>query len=236
MPPSNPADGHNETLDGRSDPLQGRERASEVTTDCQQVGGAGRPTISDQDGGASRRLARRCRIAASVLLVVGAGLLLVVTVRAWDAVSAMLTLVAGGLLAGAAILVRRGAQWSVIRSCSVPAAETQHATVGTPRPLSPGRPGAPIKRRLGASVVAIHAPDGPQPGGGALVVHARGDGVAPIEGDDLRVWRVGRRGLETIAAPTVLAAAEAAIAGRFVLFRESDRSVFLGTTRFTDTW
>jgi len=177
---------------------------------------AAAPTVGNRDGGVSARLIGRCRIAACLATAVGGCFLLVAALRSWDIGSAVLTMVAAGALAGAAVLARRARLWRRISPTPIVTASGRPATIGQPRPLSPGRPGAQLNRKLGAVVVPIRVPVGPQPGGGALVVHARRDAVALAAGDAALVWAVGQR--------------------RFVLYRETDEAVFLATTRLTDTW
>ncbi len=192
--------------------------------------------VGDVDGGVSHRLVRRCRTAALILLAVAASLLLVVAFTPWNAVSALATVAAGILLLGSALLVKRSALWSAAARSPIPkpepadqsAAAATMSTIGPARLMSPGLAGAPVKRRLKSSVVPIYSADGQSPGGGALVVHARSDGIAVVEGDSVRAWRVGTAGLESLG--------EAADGGRFVLYRDTDDAAFLATTRLTDTW
>ena len=207
-------------------PGSGRESAGDLTPGS---------TIGEADGGVSRRVARRCRIAGSMLAAVGGSVLVLAGLRSWDMVSAMSTLLAAAALAGAALLVKRAGLWSSIAR-SRPTDGGRLATVGALRPLSPGRAGAPIRRRIGAAVVRIASTDGPPPGGGALVVHGRFDGVALVAGDTVRCWRAVRGGLETSAAHDDPAETPDSGGGRFVLRRGSDSAVFLATTRLTDTW
>ena len=211
--------------------------------------------VGDRDGGVSLRLGRRCRLAATVLLAVGAAVLLAVVLTSWGLVSAVATLIAGALVIGAVFLARQAALWTSTRLSVLPdaappsdqvgssarldataraaAAESlvtsapsdavgpanpkpQVAIVGPPRPLSPPKPGAPIKRRLSAVVVPVHldssepdadqssAPGGGElsvvdnfaPGGGALIVHARSDTEALRDGDRVLVWHLGRHGID----------------------------------------
>ena len=262
------------------------------------------PTVGDRDGEVSLRLGRRCRLAATILLAVGAAVLLAVALTSWGLVSAVATLIAVALVIGAVFLARQASLWtstrlSVLPDASPPsdqldssarldstartaAAESlvttapsdavgpakpkpQVAIVGPPRPLSPPKQGAPIKRRLGAVVVPVHldtsdpltdqtsAPGGGEssvadisaPGGGALIVHARSDAEALREGDRVLVWHLGRRGLSqgrtdrvgTDQRGTGRGGIEkSVVTGRFVLLRESDGQAFLATTRLTDTW
>lgn len=253
-----------------------------------------RTKVGDRDGGVSLRLGRRCRLAATILLAVGAAVLLTVALTSWGLVSAVATLIAGALVIGAVFLARQAALWtstrlSVLPDASPPsdqldssarldatvrtaAAESLVTTapsdavgpanpnphvaiVGPPRPLSPPKPGAPIKRRLGAVVVPVHldtsdpfadqtsAPGGGEssvadnsaPGGGALIVHARSDAEALREGDRVLVWHLGRHGLGQ--GGTGRGGIEkSAVTGRFVLLRASDGQAFVATTRLTDTW
>ncbi len=194
--------------------------------------------ISACDGGVTRRLTVRCRIAGSVLLVAGATALLVAVLRSWDLVSAVLTILAAGAVTGAVILAVRARMWARIGASPMSAAAGVPATIGRPRPLSPGRPGAPLRRRLGASVVPVRAASDPQPGGGALVVHARTptgeEAIALAEADAVRIWPVGGTGLGSPRPPS--GRSTRATRGRFVIHRQSDGAVFLATTRLTDTW
>ena len=259
--------------------------------------------VGDRDGGVSLRLGRRCRLAATILLAVGAAVLFAVALTSWGLVSAVATLIAGALVIGAVFLARQAALWTSTRLSMLPDAsppsdqldssarldstartaapeslvttasdavgpakpKPRVAIVGPPRPLSPPKPGAPIKRRLGAVVVPVHldtsdpltdqtsAPGGGEssvadnsaPGGGALIVHARSDAEALREGDRVLVWHLGRRGLSqgrtdrvgTDQRGTGRGGIEkSAVTGRFVLLRESDGQAFLATTRLTDTW
>jgi hypothetical protein len=192
-------------------------------------------TVGDVDGGVTRRLTQRCWIAASVLLTLSGCLLLVVLLRSWGTVSAVLALVAvaavipGGLLAGRA----RG--WSMVRAASLPLPGGRAAVVGPPRPLSPIRTGAPVRRRLGASVVPILADGAEQPGGGALIVHARTDGLSLADGDRVSCFTIRRGGVDAFVRASANES-ERPVTGRFVLLRVSDDAVFIATTRLTDTW
>jgi len=212
------------------------------------------PTIGDRDGGVALRLGRRCRLAASILLVVGAVLLLVAALTNWGLIPAVLAVFGGALVLGAVPLARRASLWTATRQSPLPpplslatarpavtggsASLPRTATVGPSRPLSPGRPGAPVSRRLGAAVVPVLVDDGPAPGGGALIVHARGDAEALADGDVVRVLAVGQRGpVMADAASMGLDHVEKPVTtGRFVLIRDTDGQVFLATTRLTDTW
>ena len=170
-----------------------------------------------------------------MLATVGGSVLVLAGLRSWDMVSAMSILLAAAALAGAALLVRRAGLWSSIARFRV-ADGGRLATVGPPRPLSPGLAGAPIRRRVGGAVIPIASADGPPPGGGALVVHGRSDGAALVAGDAVRCWRVVRGSLETSAAHDDPDEKPDSGGGRFVLRRGSDSAVFLATTRLTDTW
>jgi hypothetical protein len=210
--------------------------------------GSAPPTVAHRDGGVARRLTTRCRIAAAVLLVVaGCGLLIGLLTDA--TVSTLLFAIAAGAVLWAAVLVRRAGLWSSIAGSVLPSTLGAEAVVGPTKRLSPGIPGAPVKRRLGASVVPIHAQVDPQPGGGALVVHARADGLELIAGDHVQVWPATRGGLGLAASASASASAgvrrsapgargpETKIAsGRWVLVRATDGVVFLATTRVSDTW
>ena len=181
------------------------------------------PTIADHDGGVARRLTTRCRITASVLLLIAAVAVVLGAVRAWTAPSAIAVLLAAGALGGSALLFRRARMWSSVAAGPLPDVVTSAAIVGPSQPLSPGLRGAPVKRRLGATVIPIRTVVDPQPGGGALLVHARADGLQLAAGDQVRVSR----------APL---GARSATSGRFVLRRPRDDAVFLATTRLFDTW
>jgi hypothetical protein len=221
------------------------------------VGHLDQRLIGTLDGGVSRRLVRRCRVTAAILLSVGAALLLVVAVAPSGAVSALLVLLAATVLGGSVQLLRRATLWTGVAGSMLPESarnaspqprnSAHHGanvppsipglstTVGPARPLSPSVASGPIKRRLGSAVVPIYADDGPSPGDGALVVHARADGMVLTEGDTVLVWRAGNGGLSALPE-TVEGARPASARGRFVLSRESDGEVFLATTRLTDTW
>ena len=231
----------------------------------------GPPVVGDRDGGVCSRLSRRCRLAASILVAVGAGLLLIVALTSsWGLITAVVALIGGALVVGALPLARRATLWSATRGSPLPTSSIRRdgptqptgappdpqvtapsviaagssppvwaARIGPPRPLSPGRPGTPVKRRLGAAVVPVHCADGPAPGGGALVVHARGDDVTLVDGDDVQIFPVGRRGVSppaTAGVPNPKSSERSVTTGRFVLLRESDGQAFLATTRLTDTW
>ena len=137
-------------------------------------GGSPAPTVADHDGGVARRLTTRCRIAASVLLVFAASGLLIGVLNDFTTSTALLLLLGAGAIAWSAMLLRRAALWSSVAASPLPNspgisnASGTEAVVGPPKRLSPGVPGAPVKRRLGAKVVPIHAEVDPQPGGGAL--------------------------------------------------------------------
>jgi hypothetical protein len=209
-------------------------------------GGAPTPTIADLDGGVARRLTTRCRIAASVLLVLAAGCLLIGVLNDFTTSTALLLLLAAGAVAWGAMLLRRAALWSSVAGSPLPSSRGTDAVVGPPKRLSPGLAGAPVKRRLGAKVVPIHAEVDPQPGGGALVVHARLDGLEFAAGDGVEAWpaagvAVGPAGLAGpadpgAAAPTLGRSSTKGPAGRWVLYRAADGAVFLATARLSDTW
>jgi hypothetical protein len=237
----------------------------------------GRPAIGALDGGVARRLVRRCRTAAAILLVTGAVLLLVVAFAPWGVISALLALGAGMVLAGSLLLLRRAALWSAAGSSSLPPAAWPTAagappmleptrptseqarpapvdaadappvpggpalpglaaTIGPTRRLSPGAAGTPVKRRLNSAVVPIYTDDGPAPGDGALVIHARADGAVLSEGDTVLVWLAGKKGLTALPVTASAGPNAAPVRGRFVLYRQSDGEIFLATTRLTDTW
>ena len=106
-----------------------------------------------------------------------------------------------------------------------------------------------MQRKVGAVVVPIRLPAGPQPGGGALIVHGRRDGVTVAASDAVLVWAVARGALVSppgTAERTATTPAgrplnpgdtgNACSARRFVMYRERDGAVFLATSRLTDTW
>jgi len=192
--------------------------------------------IGDRDGGVSRRLRLRLRTGAAVLGSVGATFLLIAAIRSWGMVSAGLVLVAAGLLTGCVLLARRARLWSALADTTLPAFAGADAIIGAPRTLSPGVPNAPVKRKLGAIVVPIHRFDGPQPGGGALIVHARADAAALAADDEVQIWLVGSNGTLGEPAPLPAEAAKTAVGGRFLILRIHDGMVFLATSKVTDTW
>jgi hypothetical protein len=199
--------------------------------------------MADHDGGVAHRLTTRCRIGAAVLLVIAAGCLLIGVVNDLTASTAVPILVAAGVAAWAATLLRRARLWSSVAASPLPRTPGIEAAVGPPKRLSPGIPGAPLKRRLGAKVVPIHADVDPQPGGGALVVHARADGVELLAGDRVRAWPAARvepgsAGIPdlVVTVPASDRAAKKAESGRWVLRRATDGAVFLATTRLSDAW
>src|SRR4051794_2520205 len=61
--------------------------------------GRARSLLGTLDGGVCRRLVRRCRIAALILLAAGLASLLVAAVAPWGVIPSLLTLTAGALLA-----------------------------------------------------------------------------------------------------------------------------------------
>lgn len=186
--------------------------------------------VGGRDGGVTTRLARRCLAAAAILIGVAALCLLLVALRDWDVPSALLALVALPAIAGGVILWRRRALWTSVSRAVLGTGLGMNATTGDPRPLSPSRNGSPFKRRLGALVLPLRADSGPTPGDGALIVHTRADGVAPAAGDRLRVVPIARGG-DPVAAGT-----DPRTAIRVLLVRDSDGTVFVATTRVTDTW
>ena len=187
-------------------------------------------TNDSADGGVLRRLARRPRTAAAVLILAGAALLVVALLLPPRLLTVLAALLAVAAIAVGAVLTVRASWWAAVGRVQIPVAGGAPGVIGPTTPLSPVRPGAPIRRRLGAAVVPIRVMDGPQPGGGALLIHARQDGVTLVGGDQVQVWRAARGGLEQ---PLVFDGS-ADVSGRFVLRRNSDRAVFLGTTRLTD--
>jgi hypothetical protein len=205
--------------------------------------GSSAPTVADRDGGVARRLTTRCRIAASALLVIAGGCLLIGLLNDLTASTALLLLLAAGGWAWGVMLLRRAGLWSSVAAAPLPSSAGAEAAIGPPKRLSPGIPGAPVKRRLGAKVVPIHSDVGPQPGGGALMVHARADGLELVAGDVVRAWTAARVGLGAVqpADPDGPAQARPSTAakggsGRWVLCRASDSAVFLATTHLADTW
>ena len=156
------------------------------------------PAVGSRDGGVSRRVSGRCRTAAAAASVLAGACLLVSAVRSWDLIGGILVLLAVVAVMAAAVLIRRAALWTATASARLPASAGRIATVGKPQPLSLRKPGAPLRRRVGAFVVPVHAAVGPQPGAGALVVHARADGIGLVEGDRVRIWRAGRAGVEPV--------------------------------------
>ena len=176
------------------------------------------------------RLSRRCLTAAAILLGVAVLCLLPVALRGWDALSAVLALVALMAIVGGVTMWRRWALWTAVAGASLPTGLGFPATTGDPRALSPRPNGWPIKRRLGALVLPLRAESGATPGDGALIVHARTDGAAPAAGDRLRVVPIARRG-DPVAAGT-----DPRAAVRVLLVRDADGTLFVATTRVTDTW
>lgn len=191
--------------------------------------------IGDLDGGVAVRLTRRCRIAAITGALVAAALLAIGAIRPWDALSALLALLAGAAVVVAAVSLRRAVLWSAVSAAAVPDDAPLPAVIGPPRSLSPDRPGAPLRRKLGAVVVPIHTDGAPPPGRGALVVHARADGVHLKDADSVGIWRLGQVG-RTRDAVSGASTSAGWSAGRFVLHRAVDGVVFLGTTHLTDAW
>jgi len=202
-------------------------------------GDPGRPAggrIGDSDGGVSHRLLVRCRTGAAVLGIIGAAFLLIAAIRSWGMVSAGLALVAMGLLAGGVLLAVRARIWSVLADSALPPVAGADAIVGAPRALSPGAPHAPLKRKLGAMVVPIHRYAGPQPGGGALIVHARADATALAADDEVEIWQAGPRGVQGEPNGLGPEPEKTSASGRFVIRRTRDGTVFLATSRLADTW
>jgi hypothetical protein len=224
---------------------------TDPSEDAEPAAPAGSPasTIADHDGGVARRLTTRCRIAAAVLLVFAVGCLLIGLLNDLTTSTALLLLLAAGAVAWGAMLLRRAALWSSVAASPLPSSPGMpssrgiDAVVGPPKRLSPGVPGAPVKRRLGAKVVPIHAEVDPQPGGGALVVHARADGLELVAGDGVEAWPAPGVAIGS-AEPAGPGAAAPALdrplakgpSGRWVLYRAADGAVFLATTRLSDTW
>ncbi len=190
----------------------------------------GERRVLDDDGGVARRLARRSRTASAVLLVVGVAVLVVVLLLPSGLVTVLAALLAVVVIAIGAVLAVRGLLWAGVDALPVPVAGGTAAVIGPPTHLSPVRPGAPLRRKLGAKVVPIRTADGPQPGGGALLVHARSDGEALVADDRVRVWLATRRKFGPLenGRPTDL------VRGRFILRRDSDGALFLATTRLSD--
>ena len=178
----------------------------------------------------------RCRTGAAVLGIIGAAFLLIAAIRSWGMVSAGLALVAMGLLAGGVLLAVRARIWSVLADSALPPVAGADAIVGAPRALSPGAPHAPLKRKLGAMVVPIHRYAGPQPGGGALIVHARADATALAADDEVEIWQAGPRGVQGEPNGLGPEPEKTSASGRFVIRRTRDGTVFLATSRLADTW
>jgi hypothetical protein len=200
----------------------------------------GRPAasrIGDHDGGVSRRLLIRCRAGAVVLGTVGVVFLVFAAVRSWGMVSAGAALLATGLLTGGALLAWRARIWSAVTATTLPAEGEPDAIIGPPRALSPGVPSAPVKRKLGPSVVPIRRFDDPQPGGGALIVHARADAATLAADNEVEIWQIGPGAVVGPAAPYATEPEKkGATGGRFVIRRSQDGMIFLATSRLTDTW
>ena len=186
--------------------------------------------VGGQDGGVTTRLAGRSLAAAAVLIGLAALCVLTVALRQWDVPSAVLALVALLAMVGGVVMWRRWALWTSVARAALPAGLGMPAITGDPRPLSPRRSRSPIKRRLGAVVLPLRADSGPTPGDGALIVHARADGAAPADGDRLRVVPIAGPGNPITAGTDPRAAV------RVLLLRDSDGTVFVATTRVTDTW
>jgi hypothetical protein len=192
--------------------------------------------IGDSDDGVCHRLLVRCRTGAGVLGLLGAAFLLIAAIRSWGMVSAGFALVAVGLLAGGALLAVRARTWSVVADITLPPVAIADAIIGAPRALSLGAPQAPLKRKLAAVVVPIHRFDGPQPGGGALIVHARADGAVLAVDDEVEIWPAGPRGVQAKPAGLNRTSEKEVVGGRFVIRRTRDGMVFLATSKLTDTW
>lgn len=132
------------------------------------------------------RLARRTAITAGIL---GAAILLVTATGliwpGWFARPAGLVigfLIIIGLTVTAAILLRRSAAWTALRTpASSPGIP---AVVGAPRALHATRAGL-VRRRWPAQVVPIRSESGPWISGGAVLVHGRADGGRLAAGDDV---------------------------------------------------
>ena len=183
-----------------TDPSEDADPALAGTAANVPAGSSG-ATIADRDGGVARRLITRCRIAASVLLAIAVLFLLIGVLRMWSFSSALFVLLAVGALAWAATLSRRVRLWSSVALAPIAGVVVgREATTGPPKRLSPGIPGAPMKRRLGATVIPIHTAVEPQPGGGALVVHARTDRIALTGVKVVCPGRPGRGRIDATAA------------------------------------
>ena len=183
------------------------------------------------DGGVTRRLARRSRTAAVVLAVVGAAVIVVALLLPSGIVTVTAALLGVCAVGVGAVIGTRATLWMGMTKVPVAVKGGATAVVGAATALSPVRPGAPVHRKLGAAVIPFRVLDGPQPGGGALLVHARADGVTLAPGDRIQVWRVTRSGPEPIPVSD-----SATVRGRFALRRELDGAVFLGTTKLTDVF
>jgi hypothetical protein len=147
-----------------------------------------------------------------------------------------LALIAVGMLAFGLLLAVRARTWSALADTTLPPVGEADAIIGAPRALSPVAPHAPLKRKLGALVVPIHRYDGPQPGGGALIVHARADATALAVEDEVEIWPAGPRGVQGKPAGLRATSEKDAVGGRFVIRRTRDAMVFLATSKLTDTW
>ena len=187
---------------------------------------------AEDDGGVARRLARRSRTAAAVLLVAGAALLLLAVLLPRTLLTVLAGVVSVVVLGVGAVLTVRAVFWAGVSANTVQLAGGAPAVIGPPTPLSPVRPSAPLRRRFAAAVIPIRVFDGAQPGGGALLIHGRRDGVALVAGDGVRVWRAARSGPEDMGVDDD---AEV-VSGRFVIRRDSDHAVFVGTTRLSDVF
>ena len=195
-----------------------------------------RSSIGDSDGGVCQRLLVRCRTGAAVLVLLGAAFLLIAATRSSGMVSAGLALIAVGLLAGGALLAVRARIWSVVADTTLPPVAIADAIIGAPRTLSPGAPHAPLKRKLAALVVPIHRYNGSQPGGGALIVHARADGKGLAVDDEVEIWPASLHGVQAEPAGLGPASEKEVVGKRFVIRRTRDGMVFLATSKLTDTW
>ncbi len=181
------------------------------------------------DGGVLRRLVRRSGTGAAVLEIIGLVLIAAAFLLPWGLVTGTAALVAVALLAIGAVLAVRATFWSRLANSREPLEGGAVGVVGPVKALSPTRPGAPLRRKLTATVVPIAVRGGPQPGGGALLVHARSDGIALAEGDDIEVWRAARTGPQALPAE-----GQKPVSGRFILRRDADGVVFYATSRLTD--
>jgi hypothetical protein len=99
------------------------------------------------------------------------------------------------------VLLRRSAAWNQLRIANADDQRDLPAVVGTARALHRARNGI-LRRRLPAQVVPIRSSAGPWADGDVLLVHARPDGVALRDGDDVIVRYFTPRGPYLLVRPT----------------------------------